>query len=251
MTFVNSVQATASPKQRALRAHPWFGDLDAQVLAALDAHSRWLELGAGQTVFHEGQPANACLLVCSGCLQGLRHTADGDEKIFGQIGPGGWASVLSLFMRRPRHLHSIRALGTSEACLFDGPAFRTLCQAHAVLACRVLEHGAGLVDHHTDQIDWLTSSSAEQRLADYILRFGKPQSNQPILLPLTYTQIAVKLGMRSETLSRVLAKWRQQGYIAKRRSELRVLDIDFFKRLAANGLSPQSHGAQGAALGSR
>lgn len=232
MTFVNPIHIDATRGLQALRAHHWFKELDDRELAPLAAASRWLVYAPGREIFAEGQAIASCLLVVSGCVQGLRYTADGGEKIFGQVRPGGMVSVLSVFMREPRHLHSVRAVEAGEGCLLDAAVFRRLCEANASLACRVLRHSADLVRHHTDQIDWLTSSSAEERLAEYLLRVGKPRAQEPVELPLTHSQIAIKLGMRAETLSRVLAKWRRQGWISDQRGVLRVLDVDYLKRLA-------------------
>jgi CRP/FNR family transcriptional regulator len=228
MTIVNSLPA---PLISALRGHPWFDGVDDGALLALASRSRWLEFGAGDTVFSEGQTATSCLLVCAGSLQGLRYTADGDDKVFGHVGPGGGLSVSTLFETRPRHLHSVRARTDGSGCLLNGEAFRQLCLNDARFACRVMTHSANLIRHHTDQIDWLTSSSAEERVAEYILRAGKPQGNQPVVLPLSHSQIAVKLGMRAETLSRIFAKWRRQGYISDRRGELCILKLDSLKEL--------------------
>ncbi|MGB3435432.1 Crp/Fnr family transcriptional regulator [Achromobacter sp.] len=228
MTIVNSRSA---PLMTALRQHPWFDGVGDAALLALAERSRWLEFGAGDTIFSEGQAASSCLLVSAGSLQGLRYTADGGDKVFGHVGPGGWLSVSSLFEATPRHLHSVRARTDGSGCLLNGEAFRQLCLNDARFACRVMAHSANLIRHHTDQIDWLTSSSAEERLAEYILRAGKPQGSRPVVLPLSHSQIAVKLGMRAETLSRIFAKWRRQGYISDRRGELCILKLDSLKQL--------------------
>ncbi|WP_419204842.1 Crp/Fnr family transcriptional regulator [Bordetella trematum] len=230
MTIVNSPDPRVA---EALRGHTWFKDVCPPALTRLAAASRWLRFSVGDTLVSEGQPATACLLVCEGLLQGLRYTAEGDEKVFGQVGPGNWLSVLTLFEPQPRHLHSALAKEAGAGCLIDGTALRQLCLADAALACRILTHGASLIHHHTDQIDWLTSSGAEQRLAEYILRAGRPLAAQPVHLPLNHAQIAVKLGMRAETLSRIFAKWRREGYIAQGRGDLCVLRLEALRRLAA------------------
>lgn len=231
MTIVNSSLPSLIS---ALRQHPWFEGVDEHALFALAERSRWLQFEVGDTLFSEGQAATSCLLICEGSVQGLRHTADGDDKIFGHVGPGGWLSVLTLFETVPRHLHSVRARTPGNGCLLHGEAFRQLWLDDARFARRVMTHSANLIRHHTDQIDWLTSSSAEERLAEYVLRAGKPQTNQPVMLPLTHSQIAVKLGMRAETLSRIIAKWRREGFISDRRGALYVLKIDSLKQLVSH-----------------
>lgn len=229
MTIVNSAELSHIP---VLRRHPWFEGATEEGLAELARRSRWIRFDAGETLFSEGQAATACLLVCAGVVQGLRYTVDGDDKVFGHVQAGGWLSLLTLFESQPRHLHTVRVREPGEGCLFDAQAMRRFCHTHPRFACRALAHGASLIHHHTDQIDRLTSSGAEERVAEYILRAGKPQNRQPVVLPLSHSQIAVKLGMRPETLSRIFAKWRREGYISQGRGEMYVLKIDSLRRLA-------------------
>lgn len=66
-----------------------------------------------------------------------------------------------------------------------------------------------------------------------MLRAGKPQADQPLALPLSHSQIAVKLGMRAETLSRIFSKWRREGIIASRRGTLYVLRLAPLEQLAS------------------
>lgn len=233
MTIVNSRSAPSisTPLLAALHQHPWFDGVPDAALFALASRSRWLEFEPGDTVFSEGQSATSCLLVCAGSLQGLRYTVEGGDKVFGHVGPGGWLSVTTLFETAPRHLHTVRARTEGNGCLLNGEALRQLCHDDARFARHVWTHGANLIRHHTDQIDWLTSSSAEERLAEYVLRAGKPQGNEPVVLPLSHSQIAVKLGMRAETLSRIFAKWRRQGLISDRRGELCILQLESLKEL--------------------
>lgn len=239
MTIVNSSRSLVLA---ALRRHPWFEGIPEAARGALAAHGRWLRFAAGDTLFSEGQSATSCLLVCEGWVQGLRYTADGGEKVFGEVGPGGWLSVLTLFESAPRHLHHIRAHRDGSGCLVPHGAFLQLCRDDGRLACRVASHGAWLVRHHTDRIDWLTSSSAQQRLAEYVLRAGKPRAGQPLVLPLSHSQIAVKLGMRAETLSRIFARWRREGIVANRQGKLYVLCLAPLEQLAAGGAAPASAG---------
>ncbi len=231
MTIVNPTPA-ARHMLSLLRTYVWFDEIDAHDLSLLAANSALLRFAPDDELLREGQVASSCLLIHQGKIQGLRYTTDGDEKVFGQAGAGSMVSVLSLFLREPQHMYTVRAITHGEAFMLDSNTLRHLCKTNAALACRLLQHGAELARHHTDQLDWLTSSSAEERLAEYVLRVGKPQVSEPVTLPLTHNQIAVKLGMRPETLSRILTKWRQLAYISDKRDVLRILNIDPLIELA-------------------
>jgi CRP/FNR family transcriptional regulator len=66
------------------------------------------------------------------------------------------------------------------------------------------------------QLEDLTLKDVETRLANWLLRHCKnPNSNSPIQLQLKSTKrvLAAELGTVSETLSRTLAKFREQNLI--------------------------------------
>lgn len=214
-----------------LGQHPWFRRLPPTALDTLAAASRMVMFAAGDEIFAQGQPCHDSLLICTGEVQGLRYTESGEEKIFGTVRPGAFVALPSLFAQPAQHWHTIRAHSNGTGCLVGGQALRAVCAAHPELALHIIEQNSRLLYHHTEQIDWLTSSTAEQRLADYILRFGNIQAGSLTRLPLSWSQIATKLGMRAETLSRMLAKWRRQGLIQHKRSLFHILDADALKRI--------------------
>jgi CRP/FNR family transcriptional regulator len=237
MTFVNSEHSLSACRRMLdrLREHPWFADIPDAELFKVTLSSRWLTFEPGQELFIQGQPCAGCLLVHAGQLEGLRYTEDGEEKVFGHILPGKFAALHSLFTNPPCHWHTIRARTSGEGGLLGGQAIRLLCHAWPDFAMRLIHHGAQLLHHHTEQIDWLTSSTAEQRLADYILRFGqggKPGEAGTMKMPLSWSLIATKLGIRAETVSRVLGKWRRQGYLQRNaRGALYILRPDALQAL--------------------
>ncbi|MDR2129378.1 MAG: Crp/Fnr family transcriptional regulator [Burkholderiaceae bacterium] len=215
----------------ALRAHPWFGEVQDLNLRALATRSCWLRFAIGQEIFVQGQPCRECLLIGSGEAQGLRYTAAGEEKVFGHARSGAFVAIQSLFVQPQRHWHTVRASAAGEGVLIGHEPLRTLCLTEPRVALRVIEQGARLVQHHTEQIDWLTSSTAEQRLAEYILRFGDALDAGEVQLPLRWSQVATKLGIRAETVSRLLSKWERKGYVSNCRTRLLVLQADALRQM--------------------
>ena len=76
----------------------------------------------------------------------------------------------------------------------------------------------------------ISDSTAAQRLADYLLRQADAAGS--IRLPLTQRQLALHLGVRAETLSRLLADWVEQGMLAGARREWAIRNPEVLEALA-------------------
>ena len=82
-----------------------------------------------------------------------------------------------------------------------------------------------------NEVEWYSDSTAAQRLADYLLRLPSGQ-DAAVRLPLTQRQLAAHLGVRAETLSRLLADWVAQGRIAGARRDWVLHDPAYLEDLA-------------------
>ena len=87
------------------------------------------------------------------------------------------------------------------------------------------------VYHRVNEVEWFSDSTAAQRLADYLLRHADPAKGE-VRLPLTQRQLASHLGVRAETLSRLLADWVDQGALSGARRDWVILDAGVLETLA-------------------
>ncbi len=82
------------------------------------------------------------------------------------------------------------------------------------------------------QVEQLTSRSSAERLVEFLLRLCPPgELRAEIELPLDKGLIAARLGMRTETLSRSLARLRSAG-VEVRGSRILIADVGRLHRLA-------------------
>ena len=82
-----------------------------------------------------------------------------------------------------------------------------------------------------NNIDWLTSSSSEQRLASYLLSLCSSDNTYQFILPISRGQLATKLGIRYETLSRLMSSWRKQQIIQVENNRINILNETYLKEL--------------------
>ncbi|GAO27159.1 cyclic nucleotide-binding protein [Alicycliphilus sp. B1] len=88
-----------------------------------------------------------------------------------------------------------------------------------------------------NEVDWLTRSNTPQRLATYVLALAGSQGER-IELPTSQRQLAARLGVRAETLSRLFAQWQARGWIHGESRSWRLCDSNALRRLVPPGADP-------------
>lgn len=241
MTFVKMPIPTAEHCD-VLFSHQWLRNEPVDVVLALQRACCRIPFQAGDILFREGDSMRYCPLVEHGELQAFRHTYQGDDKVFGQFSRGEWVALAAVFMEHGRFPMNIRALSAGQAILIPRETLHQFCLQRPTLALQLLGNLSQKLYATINQIDWLTSSSAGERLADYLLRLHRtqqsPQQNAQVRLPLNRGQLATQLGIRPETLSRLMAEWQRQGYITCRASHITLCDMNYLSGLAAQAQRP-------------
>lgn len=180
--------------------------------------ARLVRSDEGALLFHEGADASHWLIVRSGAIDVFRFADDGTERMLHRFGPGQMVTESAMFMRHGRYPMSGRAFGVTSAWRCRREALRTAVLRHPALALTLLESLSLRLYQRVNEVEWLTTSSAPQRLAAYLLNQSERQG-ATVELPLTQRQLAALLGMRAETLSRLFADWLAKGWVegARRR----------------------------------
>ncbi|HQY38404.1 MAG TPA: Crp/Fnr family transcriptional regulator [Giesbergeria sp.] len=220
MTFINVSPATP---QSILAAHPLFQDLPAAVLQAMCQQADLHSFHPGEVVFHEGDAARHWFLVVQGHVEVVRFGCDGDERVFHRFGPGQCVAEAAMFMAHGRYPMQARSVGTTAAWRLCRCALQRACETHSALGLCLLQDLSRRLYHYINEVEWLTVSSAPQRLAACLLRLSADQGTR-LELPGTQRQVAAHLGIRAETLSRLLSQWQSRRWVQGERRHWTVLN---------------------------
>jgi CRP-like cAMP-binding protein len=130
--------------ERALAQHPFLADLDRRYLQRLARFASKKSFKALQMIFHEGEEANECYLICTGRVA-LEMPILGCNAIRIQdVGEGevlGWSWLLP-----PYQWHfSARAVEPVEVIALDGRALRTRFEEDHDLGYELLKRFAQVV----------------------------------------------------------------------------------------------------------
>jgi CRP-like cAMP-binding protein len=217
---------------RLLGAIPLFADLPQDLMASLCNSASPLRAEGGKLLFREGDPAEHFLLVRRGCVEMLRFTCDGEEHVFQLFREGQLIAEAAMFMPHGRYPMNARCQGSGEFFRLSRNALHKACEGHPPLAMRMLESLSLRLYRQVNEVDWLTASSASQRLAAYLLGLHRRQGEN-LMLPISQRQLATHLGIRPESLSRLLSDWQQAGRIQGRLRQWRLCDLTYLQELAS------------------
>lgn len=231
MTNVKS-QASHSECQQLLASIPLFADLPGELITSLTASASCLRAEAGQLLFREGEVAGHYLLMRKGCVEMMRFTNDGEERVFHLFRSGQLIAEAAMFMPHGRYPMNARAQCDSEFYRLSRAALHKACESQPKLAMRMLENLSLRLYRQVNEVDWLTASSASQRLAAYLLTLHHGQGEN-LSLPISQRQLATHLGIRPESLSRLLADWQQAGRVRGRLRQWAVCDLPYLQQLAS------------------
>ncbi|WP_066457306.1 Crp/Fnr family transcriptional regulator [Castellaniella caeni] len=221
-------QTAQSPRQ--VLGHTLFHGVPEDVVQLLLRDAAILHVQAAEVLFREGEDAVEYLYVLSGSVEVLRHTQDAQERVFQIFQPGQLLAETAMFMTHGRYPMEARARSDGVVQCLKRAGLQEAVRLWPELAKRLLTRLSDRVYARVNEVEWYSESTAAQRLADYLLRLSGG-TRQSVHLPLTQRQLAVHLGVRAETLSRLLADWVSQGRIAGARRNWVLLDPEFLETL--------------------
>jgi len=183
---------------------------DLQVLA----RSTTVVEAAGCDVFvREGEPAGYFFNITAGAVKVFKLLPNGRRGVVGFLFEGDFLGLAG-----ERYAFSAEALTPVRLCRFPRRRFCDLLDRLPAMERELLGRASDELKAAQDQMLLLGRKSAKERVASFLLnlssrneRLGLP--GNPVRLPMTRTDIADYLGLTTETVSRTLTSFRNEGHI--------------------------------------
>ena len=191
-------------------------------------------LQAGEYLYRAGDPFRSLLAVRSGCFKSFLINEEGEEQVLDFHLPGELVGLDAI--HSGTHLSTCKALDTGAVCKLSFDPLTELSRQIPALQ-------AELFDVMSERISDLeitcSDRTAEQRIAMFIESLSKRFSRRgysarEFNLSMSRRDIASYLRLATETVSRILSRFKKDGILEVRRKQIRILD---FKALhaVANG----------------
>jgi CRP/FNR family transcriptional regulator len=201
--------------ENTLRSCQLFMGLPAADIAAIASFVIPKHLDKGEYLFREGNRSEGFYVIQNGAINVHRVSATGKERVIHLFRPVESFAEATL-ATATGYPADARATQPTTVLLVPKNDFIDLLRRRPELALRML----GSMSQHLRVIvgllDDLTLKDMETRLANWLLKHcPRPISDRPIEIKLDRTKrvLAAEMGATSETLSRTLAKFRDQKFL--------------------------------------
>jgi len=209
-----------------LREHHLFAGLSPAQLKRVLAASSVDDAEAGEVLFDRGQPARHFYVVVEGQVNLTLYSKSGDEKIVDILGPGQSFAEAVMFMSGPVYPVSAVAAMKSRIARFSSQEYIAILRDSPETCLRMLGHLSQRLHMRIREIEYLTLESATHRLVR-MLDSRLPEDSDgeaEIILQESRQEIASRLSMKPETLSRILRALSDRGAIVIEGRAVRVPD---------------------------
>jgi CRP/FNR family transcriptional regulator len=182
-------------------------------------------LSKGEYLFREGDPALGFYIVQRGSVNVHRVSAAGKEQIIHIFRTGDSFAEVALASDKG-YPADARALEPTQALLVRKEGILALLRRQPELALRMLGSMSSHLRVLVSQLEDLTLKDVETRLANWLVKkCPNLQSELPVRIELAMAKrvLAAELGTVSETLSRTLAKFREQKLLTVKGKTIVVL----------------------------
>jgi len=208
-----------------LRCCQLFSGLPLPDLNSIAEISVLKSLSKGDYLFREGNAAHGFYVIQKGAINVHRVNALGKEQII-HIFRAGESLAEAALATTAGYPADGRAVEPSQVALVQKEGFIGLLKHHPELALRMLASMSGHLRVLLAQLEDLTLKDVETRLANWLIkRCPDVHADSPVEVELRTTKrlLAAELGTVSETLSRTLAKFREQGYLRVKAKSFTIL----------------------------
>lgn len=212
-----------------LLATPQFSGLTDTILDSLIKDSVLFTLATQEHLLFCGDNINHYYLLESGQIQLYRPSFTGEDKVFHIVHAGQLFFENTVFLPEPIAPLSVFLLSDCRIWQLSANALLACVSSHPQMVHQLLQSMSISLYHAINRIDTLTISNASQRLVLFLLEFMQRHKSASFTLDVTQKILAKQLNVAPETLSRMINKLCESGFIRYQRGEVHIIDTNKLK----------------------
>lgn len=183
-----------------------------------------------QVIYYDGDKANGVYLVVSGKIKTIRLAEDGRELMTGIIGSEEYLGVNAL-LSNEAYTDTATALEDSVIVLIPKDQLEQLLNMYPEVAREFIKLLANDVREKEDQLMQLAYHSVRKRMAETMIRLHRQHGASSEGFKITREDLAAMAGMATETVSRTLSDFKEEGLIEKKGSLITLLQPEKLQKM--------------------
>ena len=173
-----------------------------------------MEVGVGESLIDEGQPATHVFNVTVGAIRVYKLLIDGRRQMTGFLFPGDFLGLAN----EETYAYSAEAVTTSMVCRFPRRKIEALLTKYPKMEKRLLGMASHELAAAQEQMLLLGRKNAREKIASFLLMLSRRAgqrglTDDPILVPMSRNDIGDYLGLTTETVSRTFSDLKAKGVI--------------------------------------
>jgi CRP-like cAMP-binding protein/CheY-like chemotaxis protein len=177
-----------------------------------------------QVIYYEGDTANGLYLLISGKVKTFKVAQDGRELLTGLYGPEEYFGTAAL-LASENYMETAEAVENTALCLIPKDLMEQLLNKYPDVSARFIKLLANNVLQNEQQLLELAYHSVRKRMAEVILRLkGTETEDNHQVLTVSRDNLASMAGIATETVSRILSDFKDEGLIERTGGKILVLD---------------------------
>lgn len=177
-----------------------------------------------QIVYYEGDNVSGVYLVVQGKVKTFKLSEDGRELLTGMYGHEEYFGITSLLLNAP-YTETAEAMEDSTVCMLPKDLMEDLLHRYPDVARQFIEILSNNLQEKEEQLLQLAYHSVRKRMAEVLARLCKQEQEETDLtLRISRDNLAAMAGMATETVSRILSDFKDEGIIERKGSQIVILD---------------------------
>jgi CRP/FNR family transcriptional regulator len=220
-----------------LRRCPLFAGLKEEDLKRMRAIASLKQVARKEILFSDGEAAKGFYVILSGKVKLYKVSPEGKEQILHVVSAPDAFAEAALFLEGSYPAFA-EALTDCQLLFFPKRDFLQFIEKNPQLSINMIVTLSHYLKRFASLIEELSLKEVSSRIAKYLvdlsLKLSKEgKSAREVELDLSKTQLALKLGTISETLSRTLAKMKTKGVIDVKKNKIIILNREALEELAS------------------
>jgi len=221
-------------KDALIQTVPLFSDLSDQSLKVITGKMVARSYDKEKMILVEESAGETFFLISNGTVKITRMSDDGREVILAILGTGDFFGEMALLDGEGRSANVI-ALEDAEVLTLQRSDFLDILERFPKIAIHLLKELTTRIRYSDQQIESLSLSGAEQRIALVLIRLaeemGQIKEGTVTIEHIPYQQdIANMAGTSRETVSRVYKMLEDKNHIVRDGKILKIIDFPIFSR---------------------